>query len=137
MGHVGPIFTRGRFVVGQLAADFVGQVLDERATEGDIDDLQATADAQERFATRGSFASQVELGVVTQNINVVGFGVLVGAVQMRLDVAAARDQDPIDVIEVSVEDIAVTGIDRRQEHRDAPSGDDCIDVRPAHADQKR
>ena len=93
------------------------EVLDEGAALGDVQDLHAAADRQHRQVAfdRGMGEREVELVVQAHHaVQRIGLGDL--AVSVRLDVAAARQQQPAEAIEVGVHHRRRGG-KRRQQHR--------------------
>jgi hypothetical protein len=84
-------------VLGPLVLE--GEVLDERASEGDVEDLDPAAHAEDRKPALERALRELELERVPAGL---GRGEVVGrllAVAARVDVAAAAEEDPVARVE--------------------------------------
>src|SRR2546430_1665033 len=86
--------------VGEVAPPMVTdvvilEVLDERSAERDVDHLLAAADAQHRQLLVAGLAEQPELGLVEVTVDGAYLLVFLLAVEGRVDIPAARQQEPI------------------------------------------
>ena len=112
-------------VVGPLGLH--GDVLDERPSEGDVEDLDAAAHAEDGEAPVEHALGQIELEGVPQRLG--GRQVLgrLLAVAPGVDVAAAAEEDPVADFERVLE---VPAVDAREREADAAGERD----RPLEAD---
>ena len=78
--------------VRQLRRHRRRDVLHERAAGGDVEDLRAAADRQERQVRVHRAAREIDLELVAPGLGVVDLGMPRLAVEDRIDVAAAREQ---------------------------------------------
>ena len=85
--------------LGHLGPERFGQVLVQRAAEGDVDQLQAAADAEHRHAAALRAGEQGELPRVAVGARRVGRRVALGAVELGLHVEAAREDQPVEPVE--------------------------------------
>ena len=74
-------------------------VLHQRAAGGDVQHLGAAADRQQRHVAGHRAARQIDLELVAARLRVVGQRVAILAVEDRVDVAAAGQQDPVDFVQ--------------------------------------
>ena len=89
---IGRVFG-GAEVVRQRAGVLAGQVLVERAAQGDVEDLDAAADAEEGLAVGERLAGEEDFDAVALRVNGVGGGVALGAVGAGVHIAAAGKDD--------------------------------------------
>jgi hypothetical protein len=100
-----------------IVADDVGQVLLERAPEGDVEHLHPAAHAQRRQAALDRRPGDGELEAVALGRHRLGLGVRVGAVGGGVGVArGAGDQQGVDALE------RVRGVRVGREQHRAPAG---------------
>jgi hypothetical protein len=80
-----------------LSADgvLIGYIGIERAAQSHIDQLQPTADPQERFALVDGLAQEVQFQLVSLRIDLVDLRVGLGAIALRLDIPASAEQQAI------------------------------------------
>jgi len=91
-------------VVGELAgrvpmplvAELVRQVLDEVASERDVEHLRAAAHGENRHVPLERRLQHVHLRLVPRVTGRVGLRMRVGAVQRRIDIRAAREDDAVE-----------------------------------------
>ena len=105
----------------------VGQVLVQRAAEGDVEDLRPAADPQNRHVPAQRTGHQREFPGVAVAGRLVGGRVGVVAVGGGVDVLAAGDEQTVEAVEHASGDLAVDGL-RRQQRRDAAGQGDALDV---------
>ena len=99
-----------------LGAERLGQVLVQRATEGDVEQLQAAADAEDRDAALPRPRQQRELPRVAVGARGVGERVALGAVQLGLHVEAAGEDETVEPVEHGRGGLLRTRL-RGQQHR--------------------
>lgn len=110
-------------VVGELAggvlvalvAHHVGQVLDEVTAARDVQRLRAAAHGQHRHVPCEGAAQERELGPVPLAPRRVGRRMRLGAVQRRVEIGAAGDDECVEQVEVRLG----VGLGRRQHDRPA------------------
>ena len=100
----------------QQVCTLCGDVLDERASEGDIHHLESATDAHRRYPAFCQGTCQGEFELVAQKVDPVHGRVLFAAVSRRVDVTAARHHDSVEPAE-QMRDFC--RIARREENRDA------------------
>ena len=94
-------------VVGEAAGallvpvvpDEVGQVLDQVAAERDVQHLRAAADREHRQVARERRGQQRELGAVALGHDPVRLGMRLLAVQLRVEVGAAGEDQPVERVQ--------------------------------------
>ena len=74
-------------------------VLDERAAGGDVQDLRAAADREQRQVAGHRPARQIDLELVAPRLGIVDRRVAILAVEHRIDVAAAGQQQAVELVE--------------------------------------
>ena len=82
-----------------LVAEGLGQVLDERAAKGDVEDLHAAADAEHRHVELGGAPDEGELEGVALAAPALGLGVGLGAVGGRVHIDAAGDDQAVEAVQ--------------------------------------
>src|SRR5712692_2611581 len=116
------------------------QMLHERAAHGDIDHLLAPADAEHRQITLARLSEHRELGLVELGVGLPDLLVPPLSIEGRIDVPAARQEEPIDVRKRLGPRDQVHGLGARSHHRPAvgpevlpapPRVDRDPDLRPA------
>jgi hypothetical protein len=75
----------------------VVEVLDQRPAQGDVDDLLAAADAEDRQLPLARLLEEPQLGLVEVVVDGPDFLVLRLAVERRVDVPATGQQETVDV----------------------------------------
>src|SRR5215211_4592940 len=92
-------------------------MLHEVASARDVEDLTATADGEHRHvALEGGF-EESKLGAIAFGPDSIGLGMLLGAVQLRVEVGAAREEEPVERVESLLDGLLA----RRHEQR-PPAG---------------
>ncbi len=81
-----------------LVPEQVGQVLEQRAAERDIEYLHSAADAEHRQIALDRAADQRDLGLVSLRNDALGRRVGLGAVHSRIDIVAAGEDQPVDPV---------------------------------------
>ena len=121
-----------------LRPDLRRQILEERAAERDVDQLDAAADAENGFSRFDEFAEQLDLVVVAHAVaRPLGLQRLF-AIRRRADIGAALQQQCIELVRVVAQAHVAPvqqplAIDRRQ-HRDHdvarhdPIGNERIEI---------
>ena len=117
-----------------LVAEHVGQVLDQGATERDVEHLHPTADPEHRHVALHRAAHERDLGLVALRDGAVRRRVGLGAVQRRIDVVAAGEDQPVDQVERLVGVVDQRRI-RRNHQRQSAGALDRIDVRVREQDR--
>lgn len=112
--------------VVQFGSGVADQILVQRAPEGDIEQLHATADRQDGYRPCSGRLQGSQLGIVASGIHVVQLGVVgIAAVPSRVYVAAPADDQSVDtaqhMIEVWHRELAVDS------DRCSPSGGDTVE----------
>ena len=79
--------------------DDVGEVLHERAAEGDVEHLQAAAHREDRAAQLQRPRQDGQLGGVALGARRAGARVGLGAVAGRVDVGAAREHHAVEPVD--------------------------------------
>ena len=82
-----------------VVADLLGQVLDEVAATRDVQELETAADRQRRHVPLQRRVEQRELPGVAARVRGIGLGVRLGAVELGVDVGAAREDHGVDRVE--------------------------------------
>ena len=113
--------------------DAVGEVLLERAAAGDIDQLEAAADAEHRQVALDGPAGEAQLRGVASLVAGAGRRVAVGAVHLGSDVVAADEQDAVESVEHIVRVVGPVRVGR-QDQRLAARQADALDVALADND---
>ena len=98
-----------------VVADVLGQVLDEVAAVGDVQQLRAAADREHGHVARERRLEQRQLGVVALAADAVVSGCGVAAVQLRVEVRAAREDEAVERVERLLDPVGR----RRHEQRPA------------------
>ena len=80
-------------------ADGLGQVLDEGAATGDVEQLHPAADAEDGKVALEGTADEGELEAIALGPSAPGLGVWGGAVGGRVDVRAAGEQQRVEPVE--------------------------------------
>ena len=100
-----------------LVPDLLGQMLDEVAAAEDVQQLEAAADRERREVALERRLEQRQLARVAVRLRRVGRGVSLGAVEGRVDVDPAREDDPVE----DVQRLLDRFLARRHDER-APAG---------------
>ena len=116
-----------------LASDG-GDVLDERAAEGDIGDLHAPADGQHGDVAVEGALEQGDVEGVAPRVDVVGLGRRRRPVEGRLDVAPTREHH---AVHRSEDGSDVVGIGDGEDHGHAPRPLHRFDVVPGRGVEQR
>ena len=90
---------RRRRIVHDVPLAFRCEILEQRATEGDIADLDAAADGEDRQVARTGFGNQGDLIDVASRIDGAKLRVRCRAVSARLDVFATGEQEAVTLAE--------------------------------------
>ena len=77
----------------------VGEMLVERPAAGDVEDLEAAADAEQRQVPRQGGAGQRELEPIALDPGVRGVRVGLGSVARGIEIAAAGEQQAVEQVE--------------------------------------
>jgi hypothetical protein len=85
--------------VRDRVADDVGDVLVQGAAAGDVEDLAATADREDRHVALERGADESELEGVERRLGGAELWVRRGAVRVGMEVRAARQADAVDAVE--------------------------------------
>ena len=72
------------------------QILIERPTQRNVEDLQATANPKEWSAMRHGLPSQIQFEAVAVGVNIFCLGMVSGAIERRINIAAAGDEDAVE-----------------------------------------
>ena len=104
--------------------DLLGQVLDEVAATEDVQQLEAAADRERRQVALERRLEQAQLAGVAVRLRGIGRRVPVGAVVGRVDVDAAREDDPVEHVERLLDGVLA----RRHDERAAAGLLDRVDV---------
>jgi hypothetical protein len=113
-------------VVG--VADVVGQVLDQRAAERDVQQLHAAADPEHRQVAFQRAQRQRDLRAVAVGPGVGGLGMALDAVGARVDVRAAGEHQAVEAVEHVVGVLFDPGVGR-QHQRDGAGALQRVHVR--------
>jgi hypothetical protein len=106
-----------------LVAEVVGEVLDERPAARHVEDLHAAADTEQGQPAGERLAGERDLEVIALRDGAHGRGVGLGAVAGRVDVGAAREQEPVEQVEQPAGVRGQRGIGRQDDRRAARRGD--------------
>ena len=98
-----------------VVADHFGQVLDERAAVGDVEQLHAAADRQHRQAAPLGGADQGKLAFVAARAGWLGAGMRLGAISRRVDVGAPRQHEAVESGDEGVEIGVALVLDREDD----------------------
>ena len=79
-----------------VVADDVREMLDEIAAEGDVEDLRAAADREHGEVARERRVQQRQLGAVALGRRPPRLGVRLLAVELGVEVGAAREDEPVE-----------------------------------------
>ncbi len=82
-------------IVANLTRELFGQVLVQVATQGDVDNLQAPADTEERFTSLDGCLHQVNLQSITRCIDPLHLRVRLVTVAMWVDIITTCEKDAI------------------------------------------
>ena len=104
----------GRRVV-LVVADDVGQVLDERASVGDVEQLHAAADGQHRQAAAFRSVDEGELAIVSPTTRWLSARVRLGTVAGGIDVGAACQHQAVEAFDEAVEILVALVLDREDD----------------------
>jgi hypothetical protein len=74
-------------------------VLEQRAAEGHVRDLQATADGKGRDRPLGHQPGEVQLGPVAIEVDPVDRRMAAGPVAVRGDVSPSDEEHPVDLLQ--------------------------------------
>ncbi len=118
LGHAVPLLV--------VVAREVGDVLVEDPTEGDVEDLVATTDAENRQVVGQCHPHQRQFESVPVLVDSDRLGRHRGAVGVGIDVASARQQHTVETVDQRPHHLERND---RQQHRNTTSGDHCVDVR--------
>lgn len=110
------------------------QILIERAAESDVEDLRAAANGENRKVLFPGLANEVEFELVALRLNGAALGKGRLAVEPRVDVGTAREQQPVELIEELVEHDL---FGKRQSERHAARSADALFVPGARSDDTR
>ena len=112
------------------AGMLVRQILPQRASQGDVEALDAAADAQQRLVRRDDRGNQTLLHPVAglAQFDRLGAGRL--AIPFRIHVVAAGDQESVALADQLSDYGLVVG--QRQHHRDATSFGDAVEIAGQH-----
>ena len=102
-----------------LVADLVGQVLVKRSAEGDVEHLDAAADAQHGHVALHRAAGERDLERVAQRVDVVGGLVGLGAIGGGIHVVAARQDEAVDSVQQLVRLVDQLAFGRDQQGQSA------------------
>ena len=111
---VGAVERAGRAAV-VVVAEVLGQVLAQAAAEGDVDQLHAAADPQQRQVARQGAAREGHLEPVALGHGVDGLGVTLGVVDGGVDVGAADEHQAVDQVEDLVGPLGQRRVGRQQD----------------------
>ena len=98
-----------RHLLVLVVADELGQVLDEVAAARDVQELRAAADREHRQVAGERRLEQRELGVVASRDDPSVSGVRAPARRARVDVGAAREDEPVERVERLVDPLVDGG----------------------------
>ena len=107
-----------------VVADDVREMLDEIAAECDVEHLRAAADREHGEVTLDRRGEQRQLGAVALGYDPRRLGVRLLAVELGVEVGAAREDQPVERAEGLVDRV----VKRRHEQRPAAGADDGADV---------
>ena len=99
----GPLLREVLEVPDHLLRRLGREVLEERPARGDVQELLAAADSEDRHVLLERALREVELGLVADRIDLLEQPVGLFAVVHRVDVHAARKQQPVERPEVVLE----------------------------------
>ena len=103
-----------------VVAEALGQVLEQRAAVGDVDELHPAADPEHRQVAldRGAHERDLEAVALGHRVERLGMGLL--AIARRVDVGAAGQHQPVEQVErfVGLLEQQLVG---RQHHDQRPS----------------
>ncbi len=116
-----------RRLLVRVGGNAIWHVLLQVAAERDVEDLRAAADREQRQIACKRDAHQRELEVVALAHHPDGLRVRRFAVQLRIEIRAAGEDEPVDGIDRLVGSSA-----RRHEQRDAARAHDRAHVRRRH-----
>jgi hypothetical protein len=108
-------------------AEHIWQVLVQRPATGDIEHLDAAADAENRQSPLERAPQQREFQGVAGGARRVRFRMRLLAVSGRVEVITPGDHQAIQAVEHPVGNAGVAWL-RRQQQRDATGGDDALEV---------
>ena len=83
----------------QLRPDAIRDVLLEVAAERDVQHLRAAADREHRHVALQRRLHQLQLEVVALANDAVRLGMRLGAVQLRIEIRAAGEHQPVDDVQ--------------------------------------
>jgi hypothetical protein len=108
-----------------LVADDFGKVLDEVAAPGDVQHLAPAADRQHGHVARERALEEHELRAVALGARPVRRGMRLGAVALRVEVGAAREDEAVESVQGLLDSL------RRRRHQQRPPAGllDRADVR--------
>jgi hypothetical protein len=107
-----------------VVADDLGKVLDEVTAERDVQDLRSPADGEHGHVALERRSEQCELRAVASLVHAFGLRMPLGAVVLRIEVLASREEDPVERVEGLIDAF----LDRRHDERAAAGPGDRIDV---------
>ena len=111
-----------------LVPDLLRQVLDQVAAAQDVQQLEAAADRERRKVALERCLEQPELAGVAVGLRRIGRRVAVGAVVRRVDVDAAREDEPVENVERLLDGVLA----RRHDERPPACLLDGVDVVERH-----
>ena len=88
-----------------VVADDLRQVLDEVAAEGDVQDLAAAADGEQGHVALECRREQCQLARVPLRADAVRLRVRLGAVALRAEVRATREEQSVESVERLVDPV--------------------------------
>ena len=107
-----------------LVTDLLGEMLDEVAAAKHVQELEAAADRERRQVALERRLEEPQLACIAVGLGRVGRRMPVGAVVRRVDVDAAREDDPVEHVERLLDRVLA----RRHDERPAPGLLDGLDV---------
>ena len=110
-----------------VVAVALGQVLQQRAARGDVHDLHAAADAQQRHVALEGAAGERDLEVVALGHGAASLGMGLRPVGRRIDVGAAGQDEPVEQVEDRV-GVVLRALVGRQQQREPAGALDGVDV---------
>jgi len=118
----------GRVGLVLVVAEHLGQMLDEIAAEGDVDDLAAPADGEHGHVARAGRPRERELGAVALGPHLDDLRMRRLVVALRVEVRAAGEDERVE----RVERLRDRHLGRRHDHRPAAGALDPTDVGHRH-----
>jgi hypothetical protein len=123
----------GRVLVGDRLGHVLGEVEEQRAPLGDVEQLHPAADGEHRHVPRADVLDQQAVEVLAAGVHRPNRRVRHVAIAAGIEVGPAHEHDAVE--EVEQPDEIFLGRQRGQDHRNPAAGGDPVEVTRGHERQ--